>query len=58
MIVTGDRDSLQLVTDRVTVKLVTSKSGQTITTNYTPDVFRAEYGFDPMRLVDLKEPHG
>ena len=26
VIVTGDRDSLQLVTDRVTVKLVTSKS--------------------------------
>ena len=46
VIVTGDRDSLQLVTDRVTVKLVTSKSGQTITTNYTPDVFRAEYGLD------------
>ena len=58
VIVTGDRDSLQLVTDRVTVKLVTSKSGQTITTNYTPDVFRAEYGFDPMRLVDLKSLMG
>ncbi len=58
VIVTGDRDSLQLVTDRVTVKLVTSKSGQTITTNYTPDVFRAEYGFDPVRLVDLKSLMG
>ena len=58
VIVTGDRDSLQLVMDRVTVKLVTSKSGQTITTNYTPDVFRAEYGFDPVRLVDLKSLMG
>lgn len=58
VIVTGDRDSLQLVTDRVTVKLVTSKSGQTITTNYTPDVFHAEYGFDPVRLVDLKSLMG
>lgn len=58
VIVTGDRDSLQLVTDRVTVKLVTSKSGQPITTNYTPDVFRAEYGFDPVRLVDLKSLMG
>ena len=58
VIVTGDRDSLQLVTDGVTVKLVTSKSGQTITTNYTPDVFRAEYGFDPVRLVDLKSLMG
>ncbi len=58
VIVTGDRDSLQLVTDRVTVKLVTTKAGQTITTNYTPDVFRAEYGFDPIHLVDLKSLMG
>ena len=58
VIVTGDRDSLQLVDERVTVKLVTTKAGQTITTNYTPDVFRAEYGFAPARLVDLKSLMG
>ena len=58
VIVTGDRDSLQLVSEHVTVKLVTSKAGQTITTNYTPDVFRAEYGFEPVRLVDLKSLMG
>ena len=58
VIVTGDRDSLQLVSEHVTVKLVTSKAGQTITTNYTPDVFRAEYGFEPARLVDLKSLMG
>ena len=59
VIVTGDRDSLQLVSGaRVTVKLVTSKAGQTITTNYTPDAFRAEYGFEPVRLVDLKSLMG
>ena len=58
VIVTGDRDSLQLVSEHVTVKLVTSKAGQTITTNYTPDVFRAEYGFEPARLIDLKSLMG
>lgn len=58
VIVTGDRDSLQLVSEHVTVKLVTSKAGQTITTNYAPDVFRAEYGFEPARLVDLKSLMG
>ena len=58
VIVTGDRDSLQLVSEHVTVKLVTSKAGQTITTNYTPDVFRAEYGFEPVRLIDLKSLMG
>ena len=58
VIVTGDRDSLQLVSEHVTVKLVTSKAGQTLTTNYTPEVFRAEYGFEPERLVDLKSLMG
>ena len=42
VIVTGDRDSLQLVGDRVTVKLVITKSGQTTSTNYTPQLFQAE----------------
>ena len=58
VIVTGDRDSLQLVSDHVTVKLVTTKGGQTITTNYTPAVFEAEYGFAPAHLVDLKSLMG
>lgn len=54
VVVTGDRDQLQLVDERVTVKFVSSKRGQTQSVNYTPQVFRAEYGFDPPRLVDLK----
>ena len=58
VIVTGDRDSLQLVNDRVQVKLVISKGGQTLTTNYTPEVFREEYGFAPPQMVDLKSLMG
>ena len=54
VIVTGDRDSLQLVDKHVTVKLVATKGGQTSSTNYTPDVFREEYGFEPIHLIDLK----
>lgn len=54
VIVTGDRDSLQLVNDSVSVKLVTSKAGQTLTTLYTPEKFREDYGFEPRRLIDLK----
>ena len=54
VIVTGDRDSLQLVSDSVTVKLVTSRQGQTVTTNYTPEVFTQEYGFAPIHMIDLK----
>ena len=54
VILTGDRDSLQLVDDHVTVKLVHTKRGQTMADDYTPEVFRAEYGMEPIRLIDLK----
>ncbi len=58
VIVTGDRDSLQLVDEHVTVKLVITKGGQTSSTNYTPQVFQEEYGFAPPILVDLKSLMG
>ena len=54
VVVTGDRDSLQLVNDCVCVKLVATKAGQTQTTMYTPAYFCEEYGFEPIRLIDLK----
>lgn len=54
VIVTGDRDSLQLIDDHVHVKLVVSKGGQTTATLYTEEKFREEYGFEPKKLIDLK----
>jgi DNA polymerase-1 len=54
VVVTGDRDSLQLVTDSVRVLLVRTAKGVTETKSYTPEVFAEEYGFEPPRLVDLK----
>lgn len=54
VVVTGDRDSLQLVDNHVTVKLVTTKAGRTRSVNYTPTVFQEEYGFPPKGLIDLK----
>ncbi len=54
VVLTGDRDSLQLVDDHVTVKLVRTQGGQTTAQNYTPSVFREEYGLEPLRLIDLK----
>ena len=54
VILTGDRDSLQLVNDRVTVKLVRTQGGQTRSVNYDPATFEAEYGLEPIRLIDLK----
>ena len=54
VIVTGDRDSLQLIDENVHVKLVISKAGQTSATLYTEEKFREEYGFEPRKLIDLK----
>ena len=58
VIVTGDRDSLQLVAEHVSVKLVVSKGGQTNSTLYTPELFEAEYGFAPIHMIDLKSLMG
>ena len=54
VVVTGDKDSLQLITDSTTVKLVSTRMGRTTTRNMTPEVFREEYGFDPIHIIDLK----
>jgi len=54
VIVTGDKDSLQLVTDRTKVKLVSTRMGQTTTKDMTPESFREAYGFDPIHIIDLK----
>ncbi len=53
-IVTGDRDSLQLVTERVHVKLVVSRMGKTETKEFSPASFFETYGFVPAQIVDLK----
>ena len=53
-VATGDKDSLQLITDHTYVELVTTRMGRTDTREMDPAAFRAEYGFDPPRMVDLK----
>ena len=54
VVVTGDRDSLQLIDENVHIKLVISKPGQTAATLYDEAKFREEYGFEPKKLIDLK----
>ncbi|MCL2390990.1 MAG: DNA polymerase I [Oscillospiraceae bacterium] len=54
VIVTGDKDSLQLVTNHVNIKNVKTRMGQTETKLYTPEVFFEEYGFEPTKMIDLK----
>ena len=54
VIVTGDKDSFQLISGTTRVKHVKSRMGQTETVDYTVPVFEAEYGFAPEKIVDLK----
>ena len=54
VVVTGDRDSLQLIDENVHIKLVITKAGQTTATLYTKEKFQEEYGFEPKKLIDLK----
>ena len=49
-VLTGDRDSLQLIDDKVTVILATNKEN----IYYTPQRFTEDYGFEPIKLIDLK----
>ena len=53
-VLTGDRDSLQLIDSNVTVLLATNKE----TVHYTPERFIEDYGFEPIKLIDLKSLMG
>jgi DNA polymerase-1 len=52
-IVTGDRDLLQLLSDRTSVRFSSTKPGASDEV-YDVAKFRAEYGFEPLRLPDYK----
>ncbi|MCI9332107.1 MAG: DNA polymerase I [Oscillibacter sp.] len=54
VVVTGDKDSLQLIDGGTKVKLVSTRMGQTTTVDYTEEFFRETYGFDPIHMIDLK----
>jgi len=56
LILTGDKDLLQLLTDTTSVMMQTK--GVTEVKVYTPKVFREEYGFEPENFVDFKALRG
>jgi DNA polymerase-1 len=51
---TGDRDSLQLVSDSVTVDLASNKAN----IFYTPEKIMEDYGVTPHQLIDIKAIQG
>lgn len=53
-VVTGDKDSFQLITEKTHVIHYKSRMGKTETKEYDPEAFFGEYGFAPPQIVDLK----
>ena len=51
---TGDRDSLQLVTDKVSVRLASTKMGAPVSALMGPAEIMAAYGVSPEQLIEVK----
>jgi len=53
-VLTGDRDALQLVSDRTTVIIPSTSKGKTETNRFTPELVREKYGVEPSGIIDIK----
>ncbi len=54
VVATGDRDSLQLVSENTRVLLATTRMGQTEVINYTPEKVFERYSVTPKEMIELK----
>ena len=54
VIATGDRDSLQLISDTTRVLLTVTKMGHPEITDYTKDKLFTDYGLSPSEMIELK----
>jgi DNA polymerase-1 len=58
ILATGDRDSLQLVAPNVSVRLATTRMGQTQVTVYDEAKVKEDYGVTPLQLIEIKAIQG
>ncbi len=58
IIATGDRDSLQLVSKNVSVRIATTKFGKPEVTLYDENKIKEVYGVTPKQLIDIKAIQG
>ena len=54
VIATGDKDSLQLISDYVTVALSATKAGAPEVTHYNKKALFEKYGLTPSQMIELK----
>ena len=57
-ILSGDRDTFQLATDKVTIRIPRTKAGKTETELYNRDEIKKVYGLEPKQLIDVKGLQG
>ena len=53
-VLTGDRDSFQLIDKNIKVRIPRTKMGKTEIEDYTIDKIREEYGLEPLDLIEVK----
>ena len=57
-ILSGDRDTFQLATDKVTIRIPHTKGGKTETDEYDKEKVLEKYGLEPKQLIDVKGLQG
>ncbi len=57
-ILSGDRDTFQLATDKVTIRIPHTKGGKTETDEYNREKIIEKYGLEPKQLIDVKGLQG
>ena len=58
VILSGDRDTFQLATNKVTIRIPRTKAGKTETEDYDRKKVIEEYGLEPKALIDVKGLQG
>ena len=57
-ILSGDRDTFQLATDKVTIRIPHTKAGKSETDEYNKEKIIEKYGIKPKQLIDVKGLQG
>ena len=57
-ILSGDRDTFQLATDKVTIRIPRTKAGKTETEEYNREKIIENYGIEPKQLIEVKGLQG
>ncbi len=58
VILSGDRDTFQLATNKVTIRIPHTKGGKTETDEYNKEKIIEKYGIKPKQLIDVKGLQG